>query len=384
METTHFISQFVSGRFEKQLNYHSFYPTLINASWHIDSPDLQMLLSEADRKLGELNAFAQLIPDIDFFIRMHIIKEATTSSQIEGTQTNMEEALIAEEDIQQEKRDDWHEVQNYVRAMNFSISYLEKLPLSSRLIRETHKILLDGVRGKNKMPGDFRKSQNWIGATLKDATFIPPHCSRIDELMSDLEKFAHNETVNVPHLVKIGIIHYQFETIHPFLDGNGRMGRLLIILYLVSNGLLKYPALYLSDFFEKNRSYYYDNLHRVRTHNDLVQWLKFYLAGVIETSESAINTFKAIIQLRDRVEHQIIPTLGNKTKVEKAFKLINMLYKNPIVTINGMTQEIGIETTTANRLVKDFMDAEILFAMKEAKRNRMFVFSEYLNLFQHS
>ena len=257
--------------------------------WQIDNAELVMLLSQADIKLGELNAFSQLIPDVDFFIKMHVLKEVTLSSRIEGTQTNIDEAIQKAEYIQPEHKDDWQEVQNYVQAMNQAIESLENLPLSNRLLKQTHFTLMQGVRGTHKMPGEFRQSQNWIGgSSLVDAVFIPPHLDSVDDLMGDLEKFLHNTNTLVPPLIKIGIAHYQFETIHPFLDGNGRIGRLLISLFLVSNQLLFRPTLYLSDFFEKNKGLYYDNLTRVRTHNNLAQWLKFFLEGVRSTSENSI------------------------------------------------------------------------------------------------
>ena len=376
------ISNFKAGYFQKQIEYKSFCPNFINLQWNLDSPQLQSLLSEADHKLGELNAFSQLIPDIDFFIKMHILKEANQSNKIEGTKTNMEEVLINQEDILPEKRDDWDEVHNYVQAINYSIEKLKELPISTRLICNTHKILLQGVRGKNNNPGEFRTSQNWVaGATLKDAEYIPPHHSEVNELMSDLEKFLHNKDIYVPHLIKIALIHYQFETIHPFLDGNGRMGRLLITLYLVSNSLLKVPSLYLSDFFEKNKTHYYNNLQKVRIHNDLQQWLKFFLVGIIETSESSINTFKSIIKLKDKIEGEQIPSLGSKAKIEKAIKLIRFLYKNPIITVNMLNKEVSFPITTINRLIKDFQSLGILKEFTGYKRNRMFAFTEYLELF---
>src|SRR5579862_9409838 len=319
---------FKAGDYKQQYQYRSFMPAPINHEWLINNSSLTLLLSQADNKLGELNAFSQLIPDIDFFIKMHINKEVTSSSRIEGTQTNIEEALQKIEYIDPEKRDDWEEVQNYVKAMNEAVAALEKLPVSSRLLKDTHKILLQGVRGKHKDPGEFRHSQNWIGgASINDAVFVPPHHEDVLDLMADLERFLNDEIFPVPHLIRIAIAHYQFETIHPFSDGNGRIGRLLITLYLVSKGLLVKPTLYLSDFFEKHKSLYYDNLTRVRTHNDLTQWVKFFLEGVRQTSENSIQTFRSIISLRQEYEVSIL-SLGKKTKLAKDF--LHYLYSNPV------------------------------------------------------
>ncbi len=374
------IDSFISGQFITQTDYKSFLPESINHEWIISNPEVNVLLAKANRLLGELNAFSQLIPDVDFFISMHILKEATTSSRIEGTKTNMEEALVKIEDINPEKRDDWAEVQNYINAINFSISELERLPISNRLIRNTHKILLSGVRGKHKIPGEFRTSQNWIGVTLKDAIFIPPHFNEIPDLMSDLEKFIHNEEIKVPNLIKIAIIHYQFETIHPFLDGNGRLGRLLITLLMVSTEILKKPALYLSDFFEKNRNYYYDNLMVVRTSNNLVQWIKFFLVGIIETSNSSIQVFKKIIELRREIETIKLPKLG--VKIDKGHSLLNYLYQKPIVESKEISDKMKISAATANRLIAQFVEMEMLTELTGYKRNRKFIFKEYFDIFQ--
>ncbi len=374
------IKDFVAGKFVTQIEYTSFLPEKISKEWIISSPQINYLLAEANRLLGELNAFSQFIPDVDFFIKMHISKEATTSSRIEGTKTDMEEALLKEDDIKPEKRDDWNEVQNYIRAINYSIKQLEKLPLSNRLLKNTHKVLFEGVRGRNKLPGEFRKSQNWLGATLKDAIYIPPHHSDVPDLMSDLEIFLNSTEFYVPHLIKIAIAHYQFETIHPFLDGNGRLGRLLITLYLVSNDILKKPALYLSDFFEKHRNYYYDNLMRARLNNDLEQWVKFFLAGVIETSKSSIQVFKNVIQLKSEIENNKIPKLGSKA--EKGIQLLNILFQNPIITSNKLVEEMQIAHSTANRLLSDFEKLEILEEYTGFKRNRKFIFKEYFEIFK--
>lgn len=375
------IKDFVAGEFVDQLEYRSFSPEKINREWIISNPEVNSLLSEANRLIGELNAFSQIIPDVDFFITMHIMKEATTSSKIEGTKTNMDEALIKDEEgINPEKRDDWGEVQNYIKAINKSIEELENLPISNRLLKQTHEVLLSGVRGKHKLPGQFRRSQNWIGATLKDAIFIPPHQSEVQELMADLENFIHNEKINVPHLIKIGIIHYQFETIHPFLDGNGRLGRLLIILYLVSKNVLIKPSLYLSDFFEKNKAYYYDNLMIVRVSNNLTQWIKFFLVGIIETSKSSIEVFKNILSLKSKLETEVLPKLGSK--VNKGQMLLQILYQAPILSTKNTAILLNTSTSTANRLIMDFVNLGILEEYTGYKRNRKFIFKEYVDLFR--
>lgn len=374
------VSDFKSGKYAQRFQYKSFEPNLVDIEWQLDNAELNVLLSQANIKLGELNAFSQLIPDVNFFIKMHVLKEGTKSSRIEGTQTNIDDAIQKEEYIQPEKKDDWQEVQNYVQSMNQAIESLETLPLSNRLLKETHKVLMQGVRGTHKLPGEFRQSQNWIGgSSIADATFIPPHQDGLSDLMSDLENFLHNENIPVPQLIKIGIAHYQFETIHPFLDGNGRIGRLLITLYLVSNQLLLKPTLYLSDFFEKNKSLYYDNLTRVRTHNDLTHWLKFFLEGVRTTSENSIQTFKSIIALRSDVEHKII-SLGKKQALAKA--LLQYLYSKPITDSNDIAQALRISVSTTLRLIDDFIKLEILIEVTGFKRNRIFAFDDYIKLFR--
>lgn len=372
---------FISGTHKQQYQYKSFLPSLVNVDWEVSDNILIRLLSEADIKLGELNAFSQLVPDVDFFIKMHVSKEATISSRIEGTQTNIADVVKSVENVDPEKRDDWEEVQNYISAMNQAILDLEKLPLSNRLLRNTHRILLRGLRGHHKQPGEFRRSQNWIGgASLADAVFIPPHEEALPELMSDFELFLNNENLSLPHLVRVGIAHYQFETIHPFLDGNGRIGRLLITLYLVSKGLLVKPTLYLSAFFEKNKSLYYDNLTRVRTHNDLNQWLKYFFEGIRDTASNSIDTFRSIIKLREEVERHSIPTLGRKTNLAQTF--LHHLYGRPIVDSQEVSEKLSITTSTALRLIEDFIRLGILVEITGYKRNRIFVFEKYLNLFE--
>lgn len=375
------IKDYNSGIWKQQYEYKSFSPAGINHSWEIDNEKLNFFLSLTNIKLGELNAWSMLIPDIDFFIRMHIKKEATTSSRIEGTQTNMEDALQKIENVNPEKRNDWHEVNNYVDAMNHSIGQLENLPLSNRLLKNAHEILLKGVRGEHKNRGEFRRSQNWIGgASISDAVFIPPHQSEMDDLMSDLEKFLHNEELFVPDLIRIAIAHYQFETIHPFLDGNGRIGRLLITLYLVSCGILVKPTLYLSDFFEKNKLLYYDNLTRVRRDNEMDQWLLFFLEGVRQTAENSIITFKKIIALRNDIEQQRLTQLGKKTK--SAQTLLMHLFSNPVVDSTDISVALSVNITTSMRMIDDFIKLGILKETTGYKRNRIFIFDEYVTLFK--
>jgi Fic family protein len=297
------LNQFTSGTFIKHLDYKAFSPNRINQAWSWDDKELTTLVEKSAIAIGQLDAYADLIPNLDHFIRMYVVKEAIVSSRIEGTETNMEEALLKVTDIQPERRDDWIEVNNYIEALNQSILRLSDLPLSSRLLKEAHKILLQGARGEHKLPGEFRRSQNWIGgSSLLSASFIPPIWEEINPLMGDLENFIHNEETGLTNLLKIAIAHYQFETIHPFLDGNGRIGRLMISLYLVEKGIIQKPVLYLSDFFEKNRAAYYDGLTTVRTKHDLLNWLKFFLIGVIETCENSIFTLKGILALKKECE----------------------------------------------------------------------------------
>ncbi len=370
---------FKAGKYINQYQYKSFSPNKINCEWVWQDASINVMLEKATRKLGNLDAFSLSVPDIDLFIKMHILKEANSSSRIEGTKTEIDEALMHKEDIDPEKRDDWQEVQNYVTAINYSIERLETLPLSSRLLRETHKILMDSARGKNKQPGEFRKSQNWIGGSSpSDAMFVPPSHEEIYELMSDFDNFLHNDKINVPHLIKAAIAHYQFETIHPFLDGNGRIGRLLITLYLVNFGQLKKPSLYLSDFFEKNRPAYYDALSVVRASNNITHWIKFFLNAVTHTSEKGIETFQSILQLKDKIDSKILTM--NK-KAPNAKKLMEFLYKKPVVTANDVSGALEITPKSAYSIINDFEDLDILIEATGFQRNRIFMFKHYLDLF---
>ena len=371
---------FKAGNRINQGTYKSFQPNKINQEWKIENMEVLNLLSQADRQLGRLDMYSEYIPNIDLFISMHVLKEATQSSKIEGTKTNIEDALLNKEDVNDEKRDDWEEIQNYIEALNSAITNLEKLPFSSRLIRETHKILLQGVRGKHKLPGEFRSSQNWIGgASINDATFIPPIHSDINEYMGDLENFAHNSESFFPDLLKIALIHYQFETIHPFLDGNGRVGRLMITLYLVEKGILKKPVLYLSDFFERNRILYYDNLTRVREKDDLTQWIKFFLVGVIETAKSSISTFDSILKLQKEVEVKI-QTFGSRS--HNAQLILNHLFQRPIIDAQKVKELTNLSSPSVYKLIDELEKLEILTEITGAKRGKLYSFREYTKLFK--
>lgn len=375
------IKNFKAGVYKKGYQYSYFLPEKINHSFVWTDETINELLEQASLKLGELNSFSRLVPDTDMFIIMHIFKEAVVSSRIEGTRTNIEEAFNDKNNIAPEKRDDWKEVNNYVMAMNNAIEELKKLPLSNRLIKNTHKILLSSGRGEHKNPGEFRRSQNWIGgATIADAIFIPPSHEELPELLSDFEKFLNNKDVKVPHLVKIAIAHYQFETIHPFLDGNGRIGRLLITLYFVANGILEKPLLYLSDFFEKNKTLYYDNLTFVRTKNNLSQWIKFFLTGVVTTADNAGETLQKIIRLKEDIEKNRILAMGKRSK--HALALLRHLFRNPVITGGDVQKTLNLSPKAANNLVKAFMEKNILVETTGYQRNRIFVFDEYMKLFK--
>ena len=374
------MKNFKAGNYVNQGTLKSFIPADINRDWTLDDMEVIELLSQADRQLGRLDMYSEHTPNIELFISMHVLKEATKSSKIEGTKTNIEEALQDKEEIAEEQRDDWEEVQNYINALNSAIDSLDKLPLSSRLIKMAHKVLLQGVGGKHKIPGQFRTSQNWIGgASIADAIFIPPPHQEVSRLMGDLEKFSHNEEIKMPHLLKIALLHYQFETIHPFLDGNGRVGRLLITLYLVEKEILKKPILYLSDFLERNRQLYYDNLMKVRTSNDLKQWFKFFLVGIIETAKGSIETFDGIMKLQKEVDSKI-QRLGARTSNARA--VVSQLYLRPLINVQKVADLTELSLPSAYKLVNELEQLGILKEITGAKRGKQYWFDQYLNLFR--
>ena len=374
------MKKFVAGKYVQHGGYQSFTPSFVNSHFVWKNPQIDVLLENAGRLLGELNAYAVLIPDVDFFIQMKVVKEARDSNLIEGTKTELDDVLLPQEEINPEKRDDWDEVQNYIKAMNSAVAQLPQFPLSIRLLKDAHKILLSGVRGKNRDPGEIRGGQNRIGgSSLSDAIFVPPSPEQLPGLLSDLEKFWHNKSLQIPELIKIAITHYQFETIHPFWDGNGRCGRLLIVLQLIDAKILKKPVLYMSTFFEKHRGSYYDSLSMVRKSNNLEQWIAFFLNGIADTAQNGLETFRRIIALRQEYEDEIL-TLGSRAK--NAQRLLLLMYANPIVNVKLVEMRLNIGFSSANRLLKSLTELGILTEVTGFSRNRLFVLEKYLNLFR--
>lgn len=375
---------FIAGNYRKhfygkEYEYQSFMPSPVNHSYEWHDRRIPVLLEEAIRFVGELNAYSTLVPDVDFFIQMHVRNEAVKSSRIEGTKTGMDEAILPKEEIDPEKHDGWAEVQNYVKAMNYAISKLSKLPICMRLLQETHKILLSGVRGEGRQPGQVRTMQNWIGPSIQSAVFIPPHPDDIPEALKDLEFFWHNKGLNMPHLIKMAISHYQFETIHPFNDGNGRIGRMLITLHLIELGILRKPTLYLSDYFERNKGKYYDALTFVRERKDMDQWLSFFLTAVIETAKKGKATFENIIELRKKYEKRIMK-FGKRIKLANA--LLLELFSIPAITVAGIAKKLNISISAANTLANLMEKAGILKEITGFSRNRVFILYEYVELFE--
>ncbi len=373
MRTGNYVNQL-----KGDLQYKAFIPNRLPFNIKQDYL-LQDLLSKADLALGRLDGIADVLPDVNFFIFMYIKKEAALSSQIEGTKATFSDVLKAEAKLEDfEIHKDVEEILNYIKAMDYGLERLETLPLSLRLIKEIHAILLKGVRGEGKYPGEFRTSQNWIGGvTLQNASFVPPPAHEVLALMGNLESFIH-DVAPLPVLIKIGLIHYQFETIHPFLDGNGRIGRLLITFYLCQQKILHKPLLCISEFFKRFRQDYYDKLDTAREKDDLEGWLIFFLSGVIDTAERAVETARKIHKLRQRDIEKVV-SMGRS---EKAMVLLNALYKKPLVRIKDIEQITGLANPNAIVLTKKLLKLDILKELTGQRRNRVYAYQGYVKLFE--
>lgn len=359
-------------------DYECFVPNnLKDIDINIDE-DTNRLIKKAYLFLGRLDGMAITLPDIDLFVSMYVQKEAVISSQIEGTQASLVDVL--QKDRANEKMKETEEIVNYIKATNYAFDRLKDIPLSMRLIRETHKVLLSNVRGEEKMPGELRKSQNWIGpsgSTIKTASFIPPAPHEMDRSLSDLEKNIHDEN-GIDDLIKIALVHYQFETIHPFLDGNGRMGRLLIILYLQEKGLIEYPILYLSYFFKKNRSKYYELLNNVRFKGEFEGWIKFFIEGMCEISEDSIKSIQAIVQLKSKDTEKIRSV--TKANVSSLLTIYDYLLKHPFVEAKDIQNLLDLSTPTVNKLIASLIEIGILELVEEKQRYRQYVYREYVDI----
>jgi cell filamentation protein, protein adenylyltransferase len=356
-------------------------PLLPDPPVQLDS-EMIRLLSQADRAVGRLDGASEILPNVDLFVAMYVSKEAVLSSQIEGTQASLIDVLAFEADAAlPENPHDIEEVVNYIGALNYGLQRLNTLPLSLRLIREIHGLLLQGVRGANRNPGEFRTSQNWIGhegGTIGTAKFVPPSPTDMLEALHKLEAFIHEEKT-LPILLKVGFVHAQFETIHPFLDGNGRMGRLLITFILCCEGVLRKPLLYLSHFFKANKLEYYERLQKVRDEGDWESWLKFFLRGVNEVAQEATTTARSIVQLREK--HRNIIATHFPRSAGPAHQLLEHLYERPVVTVNGVAKVTGLSYANASRLVMRLQEQGLLRQMDKFQRNRRFVYADYLAMF---
>lgn len=360
----------------KTEEYRYFLPKKLPQTYTSSDTSMMTALEAATHRLGELNAYTKFSADVNFFIQMHVLAESTASNKIEGTKTSLEDAIKSEKDISPEDRDDWKEVQNYVIAMDTAMEQMKSLPLTMRVLNDAHKTLLSGVRGKHKSPGVIRTSQNWIGGdSITDASYIPPQPHEVAYLLSDLEKFLNTKN-DIPLLVKTAWAHYQFETIHPYLDGNGRTGRLLIILYLKSVDLLSEPVLYISQFFEEHRTEYYSKLNEVRETGKIDPWIKFFLKAVEETSFQSAKKLNAIANMRQQ-HYSIASKIG-----PKAQELLDRLYAKPITTINEVANNLSCSYVVASRLVKKMEEEKLLHEITKSNRNRLYVYRDYLTVFQ--
>ena len=362
--------------------YKSFVPANLPPDPPVEfDAEMQTLLSLADRKLGRLDGITQILPNPELFVAMYVKKEAVLSSQIEGTQASFVDVLSAEyNQADDQRRDDISEVVNYVNAMNWGLNQLGEFPLSLRLIRNIHAKLLQNTRGFHRNPGEFRTSQNWIGpagCTLNTATFVPPTVPDMESALGELEKYFHEEDYT-PALVKIALIHAQFETIHPFLDGNGRVGRLLITFWLCQQEILTKPLLYLSYYFKKNRTEYYDRLMDVRKKGDWESWIKFFLKGVAEVADEATFSASAILKLKEEYTRQLYEKEGGNGNYQK---LLELLFKQPFVKRTDVSKLLGVSNPTAGSIIETFCQMGILVDCEpEKSRNKMYAFQKYVEI----
>ena len=344
---------------------------------------LQLALSDADRAVGRLDGSIQTLPNPDLFVLMYVRKEAVLSSQIEGTQSSLQDLLAAEARVlSPDAPRDVDDVVNYVRAMNHGLSRLNELPVSARLIREIHRELLAGARGSNLEPGELRRTQNWIGpagCTLSEATFVPPPPDVVPQSLGDLERFLHADSP-LPMLVRIGLAHAQFETIHPFLDGNGRVGRLLITFLLCERGVLAKPVLYLSHYFKRHRTAYYEHLQAIRDDGKWEEWLTFFLRGVAEVSAEATETARRILALREG--HRTLVTQHLGRGAANGYRVLESLYERPIVSVGHVESITGLTFVAANDLVARLTDLGILTEITGNRRHRRFRYDQYIRLFE--
>ncbi|MBD2003845.1 MULTISPECIES: Fic family protein [Cyanophyceae] len=373
-----------TGQYVKQVEgYRAFIPTPLPPDPPIAmDAELIRLMSDADRSLGRLDGATSILPNPDLFVAMYVRQEAVLSSQIEGTQSTLEDVLEFEIDANgQEHPKDIQEVVNYVNAMRYGLERLKELPMCLRLIKEIHAKLLEGVRGSERTPGEFRKSQNWIGSSgcnLAKASFVPPPVSEMHQALGNLEKFLH-DTTSLPVLIQCGLAHAQFETIHPFLDGNGRIGRLLITFLLCQRGILQRPLLYLSHYLKFHRTEYYDRLMAIRTDGDWEGWLKFFLRGIYEVSQSATATARSILDLRE-VHREVIGHLTGGSNY--GLRLLDLLFAQPIVNVRLVEEYLQCAYVTASKIVEQFAELGLLREFTGWQRNRRYRYEPYLALFE--
>ena len=385
MADQNFLEEFQAG-FPRKLTdeVSAFVPSLVAKNWVWQDPKVNLLLERANYALGSLNSYANQIPNIDLYIEAHIHVEANSSSRIEGTRTSVEEDMSPMEDVDPEKRDDWREVQNYIAALNYGIAQIESptgLPFCNRLLRNIHGRLLEGVRGANKTPGEFRTVQNWIGASsdIADASFVPPPADMLPELLDDLEKFMTDETFAVPTLIKCAIFHYQFETVHPFLDGNGRIGRIAIPLYLLWEKRLTKACFYISHYLEKKRAEYVVALQKVHEQNNMIPWIIFFLNAVAYTAEHAYTKFQNITELVDQNQKTLISQGGRN---ENVFQILNAFYNKPVQTSASLIKSTNMPYTSVNYALKRLVETDLIQETSGKSRNKVYKMERYISMLE--